>query len=264
MRTFIQRSNKFVFSVTIIIIFVSTIWIPSASGLLQQQQATTLGVKITDPARGQQAAIGRNLTLSGTSNYNPTYNCGVFIIVDGIKPYQKTTPIGQAAGGNDYSKWKYTFTPAYTGIIKQGINRITAKLLCQANPVPLTKFYSINVTGTNVPRQHSAITPNNATVVHVSSNNPSSNLLHSRPLINHLSATMHSTGDSSNSNRHHHYHNISTYRGSSSSSDSSDSNRHHHYHNISSHHHGKRSGYAGRYDEGPGGSFGEGPGGNYP
>src|SRR5215469_15555397 len=110
MRTFSQRSDKFVFSVTIIIIFVSTIWIPSASGLLQQQQATTLGVKITDPARGQQAAIGRNLTLSGTSNYNPTSNCGVFIIVDGIKPYQKATPIGQA-GGNDYSKWRHTLTP---------------------------------------------------------------------------------------------------------------------------------------------------------
>jgi hypothetical protein len=83
----------------------------------------------------------------------------------------------------------------------------------------------------NVPRQHSAITPNNATVVRVSSNNPSSNLLHPRPLINHMSATMHSTGDSSNTNRHH-YHNISTYRGSSSSSDSSNTNRHH-YHNIS-------------------------------
>ena len=109
--------------------------------------------------------------------------------MDGIKPYQKTTPIGQAAAGNDYSKWKYTITTAHIGTIKEGINRITAKLLCQANPVPLTKFYSINVTGTNVPKQHYAITSNNATVVHVSSNNPSSNLLHPRPLINHLSAT---------------------------------------------------------------------------
>jgi hypothetical protein len=28
----------------------------------------------------------------------------------------------------------YTFTPAYAGTIREGINRITAKLLCQANP----------------------------------------------------------------------------------------------------------------------------------
>ena len=70
-------------------------------------------------------AIGKNLTLSGTSSDNATSNCGVFVIVDGVRPYQKTIPIGQE-GGNDYSKWKYTFTPAYAGTIREGINRITA------------------------------------------------------------------------------------------------------------------------------------------
>jgi len=76
---------------------------------------------------------------------------------------------------------------------QEGNNRITAKLVCQANPASLTTFHSIYVTGMNVPKQHSAITPSNAaaaTVVHVSSNNSSSNLLHPRPLINHLLATM--------------------------------------------------------------------------
>ena len=122
----------------------------------------------------------------------------------------------------------------------------------------------------NVPKQHSAITPNNATVVHVSSNT-SSNLLHPRPLINHLSATMHavhttgSSSDSSASSRDHH-HNICAYSGSSSSSDSSASSRDHH-HNICAYihhlHHGKSSGYVGRYDEGPGSSFGGGPGSSF-
>ena len=148
-------------------------------------------------------------------------------------------------------------------MIKEGINRIS-----QANPLPLTTFHSIYVTGVNVTKQDSAITPNNAASSHISSNN-SSNLLHPRPLINHLSATMHSIGDSSSSSRHD-YHSISAYTGSSTSSDSTGSSRHH-YHNIShniiiiSHHlhHGKSSDYAGRYDEGPGGSFGEGPGGSY-
>jgi hypothetical protein len=90
-------------------------------------------VKITNPAKGQQVVIGKNLTLSGTASYNATSSCGVFVIVDGVRPYQKTTPIGQT-GGSDYSKWKYTFTPAYAGTIREGINRITAKLLCQAYP----------------------------------------------------------------------------------------------------------------------------------
>src|SRR5262249_26786673 len=159
-------------------------------------------------------------------------------------------------------KWKYTLTPAYAGTIQEGNNRITSKLVCQANPASLTTFHSIYVTGMNVPKQHSAITPNNATVVHVSS----SNLLHPRPLINRLSATTHytmnvpkqhsaitpnnpvattsivhvssnnsssyphSTGDSSDDSRHL-YHKISTstYPVSSSSSDSSDDSRHHYH-----------------------------------
>ncbi|MGC2574132.1 MAG: Ig-like domain-containing protein [Candidatus Nitrosopolaris sp.] len=126
---------KFVFSVAMMILFASTIWISSVSALPQQQ--TSLAVKITNPARGQQVAIGRNLTLSGTASYNATSICGVFVIVDGVRPCQKTTPKGET-GGNDYSKWKYILTPAYAGTIREGINRITAKLLCQANPVNLT------------------------------------------------------------------------------------------------------------------------------
>ena len=192
MRTFSVRSDKFVFSV-IMILFASTIWISSVSALPQQQ--TSLGVKITDPAKGQQVAIGKNLTLSGTSSYNAT-SCGVFVIVDGVRPYQKTIPTGQA-GGNDYSKWKYTFTPAYAGTIREGVNRITTKLLCQANPANLTKFYSINVTGMNgiVPKQNSIITGNN-TAVPLSSNN-SSYLFHPTPVINHFSLPTNSNSSAS-------------------------------------------------------------------
>jgi len=230
MRTFSVRSNKFVFSVAIMILFASTIWISSVSALPQQQQ-TSLGVKIINPGRGQQVAIGKNLTLSGTASYNATSKCGVFVIVDGIKPYQKTTPIGQT-GGNDYYKWKYTLTPAYAGIIREGINRITAKLLCQANPVNLTKFYSINVTGLNgiVPKQSSAISRNNIAVAPLInqlshptntsaaplSSNSSSSLFYQTPLINQLSHPTNSnssvSSDSSSSHHNgmnsHHYHSM--------------------------------------------------------
>jgi hypothetical protein len=195
MRTFSQRRDKFVFSVAMMILFAATIWISSVSALPQQQ--TSLVVKITNPARGQQVAIGRNLTLSGTASYNATSSCGVFVIVDGVRPYQKTTPIGET-GGNDYSKWKYILTPAYAGTIREGINRITAKLLCQANPVNLTKFYSINVTGMNgiAPKQSYAITRNNISIAPLSSNT-SSSLFYQTPLINHLSLPTNSNSSAS-------------------------------------------------------------------
>jgi hypothetical protein len=225
MRTFSQRLDKFVLSVIIMILFASTIWISYVSALGKQ---TSLGVKITDPAKGQQVAIGKNLTLLGTSSYNATSNCGVFVIVDGVRPYQKTIPIGQA-GGNDYSKWKYTFTPAYAGTIREGINRITAKLLCQANPANLTKFYSINVTGMNeiALKQHPAIARNNTAAVPISSNSLSY-LFQPTPLINDLS--------------------IPTNSSTSASSDSTGSSgRHHHsiYGRDHSKHHGSGGGYGG-------------------
>jgi len=50
MRTFTQRSDKFVLPVIIMILFASTIWISSISALPKQQ--TSVGVKITDPAKG--------------------------------------------------------------------------------------------------------------------------------------------------------------------------------------------------------------------
>jgi hypothetical protein len=118
-------------------------------------------------------------------------------LISAIPPYQKTIPTGQA-GGNDYSKWKYILTPAYAGTIREGINRITAKLLCQANPVKLTKFYSINVTGMNgiAPNQSSAITRNNTSIAPLSSNS-SSSLFYQTPLINHLSLPTNSNSSAS-------------------------------------------------------------------
>jgi len=49
------------------ILFASSIWIYSVNALPQQQ--TSLAVKITDPAKGQQVAIGKNLTIVGLTLY---------------------------------------------------------------------------------------------------------------------------------------------------------------------------------------------------
>ena len=60
--------------------------------------------------------------------------------------------------------------------------------LTTANPVNLTKFHSINVTGMNgiVPKQSSTMTQNNTALAPLSSNS-SSYLFHPMPRINHLS-----------------------------------------------------------------------------
>lgn len=171
MPTFILRSDIVAFSgILILTLFVSTIWISSMQvnivhAIPDQQQLAAIkpiGVKITDPIKGQQIGVGKNLTLLGTSKYNASSSCQVFVIIDNMRPYQKVIPIGQA-GADDFSKWRYALAPAYSGSIKEGINRITAKLLCNSNPTT-PKFYSINITGVNetLPKQqHPSLSSNN-------------------------------------------------------------------------------------------------------
>jgi hypothetical protein len=248
MKTINLRSDKFVFYLTIVIFFVSTIWISSLEANLIHalpEQTTSipgyLGVKITEPIKGQQLNVGKNLTVLGISNYSASSNCGVLVIVDGIKPYQKATPIGQA-GGNNYSRWKYTLTPPYNGTIREGTNRITAKLLCEANPENLTKFYSINVTGVNqiVPnQQHLTIKSNNTIVVPISSNNSSQNLPVPKAYTSSASVSSDSSGHQHQRSLHHHHH-----KGSSRT------------------HHGYNGGYGGDNNGGYGGDNNGGYGGD--
>jgi len=141
--------------------------VPEASA--QQQiipntnTASLPGVKISSPAKGQQVPIG-TLAISGTSTDDPVHNCQVSVLLNGIKPYQRTNATGQnsgvGGGANDYSTWKYTFTPGYA-VIKEGINKITSKISC--SPVnsltSLNKWYSVNVTGTVNARIQQVVQP---------------------------------------------------------------------------------------------------------
>jgi hypothetical protein len=149
MVTFKERSYIAKLLWILILTIISTIWISSQVSPVHGIPATTtpLIVKITSPPKGQQISVGHNVTLLGTSNYNASSKCQVSIIVDHKRPYQNTIPIGQ--GLDNYSRWKYTLAPTYTAL-NEGINRVTAKLICNANPA-LTKFYSINLTGINQP-----------------------------------------------------------------------------------------------------------------
>ena len=61
--------------------------------------------------------------------------------VNSISPYHDASP----GGHNDFSKWNFTLSPAYTAI-KQGQNKITAKFACNNEPT-LASHNSVNVTG---------------------------------------------------------------------------------------------------------------------
>jgi K319L-like, PKD domain len=106
-------------------------------------KAEPLGIKITSPAKGQRIPIdNHNLTVTGISTYNTSMNCQVSILMNDMKPYKQAIAKGEN-GTMDYSTWKYIFT-SKDFLIKEGDNRLTAKLSCRDN---LSKFYSVNLTG---------------------------------------------------------------------------------------------------------------------
>jgi len=103
-------------------------------------------VKIISPTKGQHVPVSKELVISGSSAGNSnssSINCQVFVIVNGIKPYQRSTPIGPNGAG-DYSKWSFSLTSKYTAI-KEGQNKLTAKFTCANSPISFQN--SLNVTG---------------------------------------------------------------------------------------------------------------------
>lgn len=108
------------------------------------------GVNITSPQRGQQIPVNSSdLNISGKSTDKPfADDCQVSVIVNNVKPYQPATASGTTGEDNDFSNWFFTLNSNYTSI-KEGANKITAKLSCLSNAVSnnTTKWYSINVTG---------------------------------------------------------------------------------------------------------------------
>jgi hypothetical protein len=116
-------------------------------------------IRITSPERDQliQASTSSNqssdigtstnatLLISGTASDDSKSPCDVSVLVNDVRPYQPATPKG-TSGKNDYSNWEFHLTPDYAPI-KQGPNKITAKLECLKLPVNLTKWYSVSVNG---------------------------------------------------------------------------------------------------------------------
>lgn len=115
-----------------------------------------IAIKIDSPLGNQQVPVGE-LTISGTSTDNSTSQCQVYVDWNNLKPYQLATPTG-SNGSSDFSTWNFTYTSRYH-LIQTGLNDLTSKITCLVPPAgpTVTKWYSINVTGTTSPNQSSSV-----------------------------------------------------------------------------------------------------------
>src|SRR5678815_4302313 len=113
-------------------------------------------IKIESPVVNQQVPVGE-LTISGTSSDNSSSQCQVYLDWNNLKPYQLATPTG-SNGSADFSKWSFTYTSKYH-LIQTGVNDLTSKITCLVPPAgpTVTKWYSINVTGTTTSNQSSDV-----------------------------------------------------------------------------------------------------------
>jgi hypothetical protein len=90
---------------------------PTTPTLSSSSKPLVPKIKITSPTKGQQAPVGKDLTLSGTFIDNATSNCQVSIRVNKISPYQAATATAAGTGGTaDYSKWNFVLTSKYITI----------------------------------------------------------------------------------------------------------------------------------------------------
>lgn len=138
------RFLAIIFSAMIfVLIFDNTVF----AQLSPFSSSTKSAIKIVSPENGESKSTGEPLLVNGTSSDTGQTNCNVQVIVNNVKPYQNANPAGPG-GNTDYSKWTFLLSSNYTSL-KEGLNKLTAKLDCpNALPSGMTKWYSVNVTGT--------------------------------------------------------------------------------------------------------------------
>lgn len=123
-----------------------------------------ISIKIDSPVSSQQVPVGE-LTINGTSSDNSSAQCQVYVDWNNLKPYQLATPTG-SNGTTDFSTWSYTYSSKYH-LIQTGLNDLTSKITCLVPPggPTVTKWYSVNVTGSTSPSQSLNPSPNQSSNV---------------------------------------------------------------------------------------------------
>src|ERR687898_1900673 len=106
----------------------------------------SLGVKVASPVNDEHVYLGKNnLKIIGTSTDNINSNCRVSVMLNDVKPYQNVLPTGPGGNG-DYSVWSFLLTSDYNSTIKEGPNKLTAKLSClnpNAVASDLATYYTV-------------------------------------------------------------------------------------------------------------------------
>jgi hypothetical protein len=148
---------------------------------IDSQSVYGIAIKIDAPVSNQQVPVGE-LTINGTSSDNSSAQCQVYVDWNNLKPYQLATATG-SNGTSDFSTWSYTYTSKYH-LIQTGLNDLTSKITCLVPPAgpTVTKWYSINVTGSTSSGQTTAQTSGQAT-------NQSSNVQLPLPTANDKTST---------------------------------------------------------------------------
>jgi hypothetical protein len=115
-----------------------------------------ISIKIESPLNNKQVPVGE-LKISGTSSDNSSSQCQVYVDWNNLKPYQLASPTG-SNGTSDFSTWSFTYTSQYH-LIQTGLNDLTSKITCLVPPAgpTVTKWFSINVTGSSSPNQTSNV-----------------------------------------------------------------------------------------------------------
>ena len=131
-----------------------------------QSLPLSLGVKVASPINEEQVPVGKNnLKFIGTSTDSINSDCQVSVILNDIKPYQNVLPTGPGGKG-DYSLWSFLLTPDYNATIKEGPNKVTAKLSCvnpNATTSNLATHYSVFFRGVSSMPTNAAIPSSSST-----------------------------------------------------------------------------------------------------
>lgn len=118
-------------------------------------------IQITSHQDGQQVQEGV-LTIEGLSSDNEETNCQVYADVNDITPMRNVTASGTTGDSEDFSQWTFTYNEDYQ-LINEGENELTAKISCfrvnSSVDVPISEWYTVNVTGVPATTGHSFVAP---------------------------------------------------------------------------------------------------------
>ena len=170
---YIMMSARWKSPFLLIISFIVVLFIVLSSPSYQQVSSQIPGgavpsqtqlesIKIVNLMPSQKVDLNKELAISGESSDSAAKDCSVYIIVNGVMPYQNAAASG-TGGAKDYSQWKFVLHEQYTHL-KEGNNKITAKLLCASAPA---RWYSVVVNG--------VANSNASEAIPVQSNQPQSN-----------------------------------------------------------------------------------------